>query len=126
MRADLRSLKSVTVSAGEIAERDSFVDLRDVRNPRTDRKRGCCSETCVEIQSKVWWEAAYGACPGTAEVAAISVRQVARYSSPQQGRKSLDTFLERKKENPIDVCLENWGFCTQKTNSPDGDPLTGI
>ena len=41
MRMGLRSLKPVTVSAGEIAERGSFVDLRDVRNPRTDRNHGC-------------------------------------------------------------------------------------
>ena len=33
MRMGLRSLKPVTVSAAEIAERGSFVDLRDVRNP---------------------------------------------------------------------------------------------
>ena len=41
--ACLRSLKPVTVSAGEIAERGSFVDLGDVRNPRTDLKHGCIS-----------------------------------------------------------------------------------
>ena len=38
---DLRSFKHVTVSAGEIAERGSFVGLGDVHNPRTDRKHGC-------------------------------------------------------------------------------------
>ena len=43
MRMDQRSLKPVTVSAGEIAERGSFVGLGDVRNPRTDQKHGCVS-----------------------------------------------------------------------------------
>ena len=43
MRTDLRSLKPVAVSAGEIAERGSFVDMEDIRNPRTDHKHGCVS-----------------------------------------------------------------------------------
>ena len=50
---DLRSLKSVTVSAGEIAERGSFVDLGDVRNPRTDRKHGCVSANVSRFRVKV-------------------------------------------------------------------------
>ena len=50
---DLRSLKPVTVSAGEIVERGSFVDLGDVRNPRTDRKHGCVSANVSRFRVKV-------------------------------------------------------------------------
>ena len=50
---DLRSLKPVTVSAGEIVERGSFVDLGDVRNPRTDRKHGCVSVNVSRFRVKV-------------------------------------------------------------------------
>ena len=52
MRMGLRSLKPVTVSAGEIAERGSFVDLRDVRNPRTDRKHVCVSAHASKFRVK--------------------------------------------------------------------------
>ena len=83
MRMDLRSLKPETVSAGEFAERGLFVDLGDVRNPRTDRKHGGWLRlgNFFEILSEIWWEAAYGVCAGTAGVAGIFVRRVARYSS---------------------------------------------
>ena len=40
-------------SAGEIAERGSFVDLGDVRNPRTDRKYGCVSANVSRFRVKV-------------------------------------------------------------------------
>ena len=50
---DLRSLKPVTVSAGEIVERGSFVDLGDVRNPRTDRKHGCDPAKVSRFRVKV-------------------------------------------------------------------------
>ena len=53
MRMDLRSLKPVTGSDGEIAERGSFVDLGDVRNPRTDRKHGCVSANVSRFQLKI-------------------------------------------------------------------------
>ena len=53
MRMGLLSLKPVTVSAGEIAERGSFVDLRDVRNPRTDRKHGCVSAKVSRFRVEV-------------------------------------------------------------------------
>ena len=49
----LRSLKPVTVSAGEIAEKASFVDLEDDRNPRTDRKHGCVSVNVSRVRVKV-------------------------------------------------------------------------
>ena len=82
MRMDLCSLKPVTVSAGEIAERGLFVDLGNVRNPLIDQRHGWLRlGKCVEIPSENWCEAAYGVCPGTAGVAGISVRRVARYSS---------------------------------------------
>ena len=53
VRTDLRSLKPATVSAGEIVERVSFVDLGDVRNPRTDRKHGCVSANVSRFRVKV-------------------------------------------------------------------------
>ena len=84
MRMDLRSLKPETVSAGEIAERGLFEDLGDVLNPWTDRKHGGWLRlgNFFEIPSEIWWEAAYyGVCAGTAGVAGISVRRVARYLS---------------------------------------------
>ena len=52
MRMNLRSLKSVTVSAGEITERGSFVDLGDDRNPLTDRKHGCVSAHVSKFRVK--------------------------------------------------------------------------
>ena len=53
MRIDLRSLKPITVPAAEIAERYSFVDPRNVRNPRTDRKHGCVSANVSRFRVKV-------------------------------------------------------------------------
>ena len=69
---DPRRVKSVTVSAGEIAERESFVDLGDVHNGRTDGTHGRLN--CVEIQSETWYKAAHGVCPGIAGIAVRSVR----------------------------------------------------
>ena len=69
----------------------------------------------VEIPSEIWWAAAYGVCPGTAGVARVSVKRVARYST-QRGRKSLEREIS-EKENPC-LVQEFWGFCQQKTNSP--------
>ena len=121
VRMDLRSLKHVTVSAGEIAERGSFVDLGHVRNPRTDRKHGWLRlGERVEILIESCWEAAYGVIPGTTGVACVSVGRVAKYWS-QQRRKSLERVLERvfgtQKENP---CLVHdfGGSPNRKTNSP--------
>ena len=51
---DLRSHKALTVSAGKNAERGSFVELGDVRNPRTDQKQhGCLSANVFRFRVNV-------------------------------------------------------------------------
>ena len=115
MRMDLRSLKPVTVSAGEIAERGSFVDLGDVRNSRTDRKHGCVSANVSRFRVEVGGKPRT-VCLGTAGVVCVSVGRVARYSS-QQRRKSLERVFETQKREPA-VGLEDLGALPTETNSP--------
>ena len=116
---DLRSLKPVTVSAGEIVERGSLVDLGDVRNPRTDRKHGCVSANVSRFRVKV------GGRPRTVCIQARPGLHVFLLDEWRDiGRNNVENrwnvFLERKKENPCGVLLFR-RYCEQKTNSPNGD-----
>ena len=88
MCIDLRSL-SLTVSAGEMAERVSSVDVGHVRNTRTDRQHGCVAANVSRFTMKVGGKPRSVWVQARPElVARISVGRVARYSS-QQHRKSL-------------------------------------
>ena len=102
----LRSLKPATGSAGKIAERGSFVDLGDVRNPRTDRKHGCDSANVSRFRAKV------GGKPRTVCVQARPELHVLLFDEWKDIRRNKvenrwNAFvfgtrdLEREKENPL-------------------------
>ena len=120
MRMDLHSLKPVTVSAGEIAERGSFVDLRNVRNPRTDRKYGCISANVWTFRVKFGGKPRMVCAQGPPELHVFLLDKLARYWS-QQRRKSLERktrSMERKKFRKSE------GLPTE-TNSPNRGFRTG-
>ena len=65
--------KPETVSAGEIAERGSFVDLGDVRDPRTDRKHGSVSANVSRFQVKIGGKPRTACVPAWPELHVFSV-----------------------------------------------------
>ena len=89
------SLYQVIVSDGKIAERGSFVDVGDVRNPRTDRKHGCVSANVSRFRVKFGGKLRAVCAQGTAGVAHVSVGRVARYWS-QQRRISLERVFRTR------------------------------
>ena len=100
MRMGLHSIEPVTVSAGEIAQRGSFVDLGDVRNPQPDRTHGWVSANVSRFMVKVSGK------PRTVCVQARPELQVFPFDEWRNiGRNSVEihwnAFLERKKKNPL-------------------------
>ena len=113
----LRSLKTVTVSAGEIAERGSFVDLGGVRKPRTDRKHGCVSANVSRVRVRVSGKPRAVCVQGRPELHVFLLdewRDIGRNNVENRW----NAFLERKKENPL-LVHDFRGLSQQKTNSPN-------
>ena len=101
MRTDQRSLKPVTVSAGEIAERGSFVDLGGVRNPRTDRKHGCVSAHASRFRVKVGGKPRAVCVLARPELHVVFLLEEWRDNCRNNVENRWNVCLERKKENPL-------------------------
>lgn len=116
MCIDLRSL-SLTVSAGEMAERVSSVDVGHVRNTRTDRQHGCVAANVSRFTMKVggkprsvWVQAR----PELQEFPLDELRDI-RLNNIEN---HLYALFERRKDNPLVVSsLQLLGFCQQNTKT---------
>ena len=96
MRMDLRSLKPVTVSADEIAERGSFVNLGDVRHPRTDRKNGCAPASVSRFRVHVGGKPRKVCIQARPELQVIPLNEW-RDIGRNNVEKHWNAFLERKR-----------------------------